>query len=346
MLLAVVFATAAAGKLVDQAEVRQSLAEFGMPARSLPSLAILLPLAEVATAVSLLLASTARWGAIAALGLLLVFSTGIGAAMVRGRAADCHCFGQLSSGPAGRRTLIRNALLAAPAAFVAVYGSRESSGNWIDRRPATVVVALVAGGALFALAQLSLRLRRENQALHHELDNLALSAEDRTPGLPMGSPAPPFALASVEGPTTTRDTLLERGNRVALVFLSPDCPSCSTVLPSLARWQATLADRLTIAPVVAGSPSEVRQLTQGHGLEDVLIDENREVFRAYDADATPSGIIVTVDGTIATRPMATTFMIESLIRRALHGAATAPVDDPGSGDGVVVERWPRLVGAR
>jgi peroxiredoxin len=341
VLLAVVFATAAAGKLVDQPGVRQSLADFGMPPRSLPSLAVLLPLAEAATAISLLVASSARWGGIAAVGLLLVFTAGVAAAMVRGRAPDCHCFGQLRSGPTGWRTLIRNALLAVLAAFVVAYPPGEPAGNWLDKHPASVVVALVVGGALLALAQLSLRLRRENQALLRDLDNLARSVPNRTPGPPIGSPAPRFALAGVDGLTTTRDALLERGHPVALVFLSRDCSMCSAMLPSLARWQATLADRLTIAPVVAGSPSDVRQFTGDHGLEDVLVDEHREVFRAYDAVATPSGLIVTADGRIASRTMATTFVVESLIRRALHGVATTPVDDAGVGNGasLVVERW-------
>jgi hypothetical protein len=267
--------------------------------------------------------------------------------MVRGRAPDCHCFGQLSSGPIGRRTLIRNALLAVPAAVVVAYGPGESTGNWIDEHPPTVILALVAGGALLALAELRLRLRRENQALHRDLANLARSVQDNTPRPTTGAPAPPFALASVEGPTTTRDTLLGRGYPMALVFLSPGCPSCSTMLPSLARWQATLADRLTIAPVVAGSLSDVREFSKGHGLENVLVDENGEVFGAYDAVATPSGLIVTADGRIASRTTATTFMIESLIRRALHGVPTTPVAEAGSGNGVLaVERWPTVVGAR
>jgi hypothetical protein len=347
VLLTVVFATAAAGKLADQPGMRQTLAEFGMPARSLPSLAVLLPLAEAVTAISLLLASTARGGGIAALGLLSIFTAGVAAAMVRGRAPDCHCFGRLSSGPTGRRTLIRNALLAVPAALVVVYGPGESTGNWLDKHPPAVALALVAGGALLALAELSLRLRRENQALRRDLANLARSVEDSTPEPTTGAPAPPFALASVEGPTTTRDTLLGRGYPTALVFLSPGCPSCSTMLPSLARWQATLADRLTIAPVVAGSPSDVREFTEGHGLENVLVDESLEVFRAYDAVATPSGLIVTADGTIASRTTATTFMIESLIRRALHEVPTTPVSDAGAGNGVlVVEQSPSFVGAR
>lgn len=347
VLLSVMFAIAAAGKLADQPGMRRTLAEFGLPTGSLPGVAALLPAAEAATAISLLLSSTARGGAVAALGLLLIFTVGVAAAMLRGRAPDCHCFGRLSSGPTGRRTLIRNAVLAVPAGFVVVYGSGESTGSWIDKHPATAVGALVAGGALLALAELSLRLRRENEGLQRDLADLARSVDDQTPASPIGSPAPPFELVSVEGLATTRDALLGRGNPMALVFLGPGCPSCSTMLSSLARWQATLADRVTIALVVAGPPSDAREFSEGRGLENVLVDETGDVFRAYGAVATPSGLVVTADGRIASRTTATTFMIESLIRRALHGVPTGPVADAGSDNGALVgERWPSVAGAR
>src|SRR5919198_232290 len=99
ILLAVVFATAAASKFADQAGTHQALADFGMPSRSLKALSVLLPLAELAIAVALLFRPTARWAAIGALALLVVFMVAIARAMARGEAPDCHCFGQISSSP-------------------------------------------------------------------------------------------------------------------------------------------------------------------------------------------------------------------------------------------------------
>src|SRR3954447_6344933 len=108
LFLAVVFASAAVAKLRDRPGARQALGEFGLPARAIDPLALLLPLAELATAIALVPAATARAGAIAALCLLLVFIAAIARAVSRGEAPDCHCFGQLSSSPAGARTLLRN----------------------------------------------------------------------------------------------------------------------------------------------------------------------------------------------------------------------------------------------
>src|SRR5438876_7735029 len=95
LLLAGVFLVAGLGKLADRGGSRQALIDFGVPAALASPLGILLPLAELAVAVALLLPRSAWWGAIGALTLLLLFIAGIGYNLTRGRTPDCHCFGQL-----------------------------------------------------------------------------------------------------------------------------------------------------------------------------------------------------------------------------------------------------------
>ena len=95
---------------------------------------VLLPLAELAVAITLLPAATAWWGAIGALALLLLFVAGIGANLARGHKPDCRCFGQLHSAPAGWSTLARNTVLAALAAFVVLRGyggAGPSALSWV-----------------------------------------------------------------------------------------------------------------------------------------------------------------------------------------------------------------------
>jgi uncharacterized membrane protein YphA (DoxX/SURF4 family) len=119
LLLAAVLTVAGLAKLVDRAGSRRALAEFGIPATLVSPLAILLPLAELVVAVALIPAATVWWGALGALGLLVVFTLGIGINLAQGRRPDCHCFGQLHSEPVGWPTLARNGLLLAVAGFVA-----------------------------------------------------------------------------------------------------------------------------------------------------------------------------------------------------------------------------------
>src|ERR1051325_1166089 len=122
LLLACVFGVAGAAKLADRAGSRQALIDFGVPRILAPTLEVLLPLAELVVAVALLPVASARYGALGALSLLLLFVFGIALNLARGRTPDCHCFGQLSSAPVGRATLVRNLALAAVAGSVVWYG--------------------------------------------------------------------------------------------------------------------------------------------------------------------------------------------------------------------------------
>ena len=100
VLLAAVFATAGAAKLLDRSGSQRALVGFGVPETPAAALAVALPLAEIAVAVALVLRPSARWGAVAALVLLLSFVAGISRALRQGTAPDCHCFGQIHSAPA------------------------------------------------------------------------------------------------------------------------------------------------------------------------------------------------------------------------------------------------------
>src|SRR5437868_7742655 len=122
LLLCAVFLVAGLAKLADLAGSRQAMRGFGVPDKLADFLGLLLPLAEIAVAVTLVVPLTAWWGAVAALALLLIFVAGIGYNLAQGRTPDCHCFGQLHSSPAGWSTLIRNLVLAGIAGVVVSFG--------------------------------------------------------------------------------------------------------------------------------------------------------------------------------------------------------------------------------
>jgi hypothetical protein len=122
IVLACVFFLAAVSKLADLAGSRRAAAAFGVPDRFAGVVGVGLPLCELAVAVALVPAGSARFGALGALVLVAGFLVVISSALVRGETPDCHCFGQVHSAPVGWRTLARNAGLLAVAGFVAVAG--------------------------------------------------------------------------------------------------------------------------------------------------------------------------------------------------------------------------------
>lgn len=151
LALAVVFLVAAVGKLADRPGARRgprtSASRPGSPA----PWRFVLPLVEIAVALALLPSQSARWGALAAGVLLVVFSVAIAVSLARGREPDCHCFGQLHSAPAGPTVLLRNVALAAVAGFVVVGGwddAGTSAVAWAGALSDAALVGLVLGTVL------------------------------------------------------------------------------------------------------------------------------------------------------------------------------------------------------
>src|SRR3954447_5149735 len=154
LLLAALFVVSGVGKLADLAGFRGTLRGFGVGERVTRIAAVGLPLAELATAAALLLQPSAIWGAAAALVLLAAFTAAIVNALARGDAPDCGCFGALHSAPVGRRQVVRNAALGAPALFVVVAGP----GSAIAAGGASAAIALFLGLAACSLLAVSLHL--------------------------------------------------------------------------------------------------------------------------------------------------------------------------------------------
>nr|HET6905096.1 MauE/DoxX family redox-associated membrane protein [Ktedonobacteraceae bacterium] len=150
LVLAVVFVVAGLAKLADLKGSQQAMRDFGVPGVLAAPFGVLLPLAEVATAVALMVPAIAWWGAVAVLVLLLLFVAGIGYNLAQGRTPDCHCFGQLHSAPAGWPTLIRNLVLAAVAAVVVGFGRSTPQLGVLDwLAPLSMLQRLeVLGGVL------------------------------------------------------------------------------------------------------------------------------------------------------------------------------------------------------
>ena len=317
ILLVVVFATAGVAKVVDRPGSRRALAGFGVPAPAVAAVAILLPLAELGTAVALVFPTSAQWGGLAALCLLLAFIVGIASAMRRGRAPDCHCFGQLHSAPAGRGTLVRNLALAAPAGLIAVEGPGPSISAWIADRTAAELVAIAAVVGAAVLGAFALRFWRESLDLRRDLADARAELEAQPSGLPVGTMAPEFALRSAQSDeTVTLDALCARGRPVVLVFVSPDCSSCADTFANAGRWQTALAADLTVAIVSDGAPEE-NLLVVRDSSADVLLQEEWEVGSAYQVAVTPTAVVISPQGRIASALVAGPG-IESLIRLTIR----------------------------
>ena len=342
LLLAGVFIVAGLTKLADRAGSRQAIIDFGLPARLASPLGILLPLAELAAGAALIPASTAWWGALGALALLLAFVAGISYNLARGRKPDCHCFGQLHSAPAGWTTLLRNGALAAVAGFI-LWEGRDGAGpsalNWMGALASAQLLALVGGLLILVLltAQAAqwwflFRLMQQNGRLLvrvEALEGRPASGDAEAPsgnggqeiqppaGLPVGSQAPGFALSGLYGEVLTLEALRAPGKPVMLLFTDPNCGPCTGLLPEIGRWQQEYSAQLSVSLISRGMPEENRAKSTEHGLTSVLLQQDWEVSEAYQVQGTPSAVLVNPDGTIGSPLAAGPEAIKALVTQTV-----------------------------
>jgi uncharacterized membrane protein YphA (DoxX/SURF4 family) len=348
LALALVLALAGISKLAAQPEARKAMAEFGAPERLVPSLAVAVPLAELAAAAALLPGGAVTWGGLGALGLLLVFTAAIAFNVARGRRPDCRCFGALHRGTTGPRSLIRNAALLVVAAFIVVaslagttpdvWDDLVDRGGWAGVTATALALALLVARSelVFDLLTRSSRLVALKQAFQTRARSMfarrRVARGRAREGLPIGSDAPHFFFPTADGESLTLASLLQRGRKVLLLFPAADRSDDAALLSEVAAAEAGDADELTV--VIVGHDKAEPDVSNGYGLRNVLLSAGRQLHDAYHVDLTPSAVLVNPDGKIGSRTVAGSDAIQELVFHAVApdpaGAAHAPAgSSPG-----------------
>ncbi|MGH8999323.1 MAG: MauE/DoxX family redox-associated membrane protein [Acidimicrobiia bacterium] len=310
LTLAALFGFAGTAKLADRPGTRLAMAEFGLPPAAVAPASLFVPAGEVVVAGAVLLPPTARWGALGAAALLVVFSVAVLAALTRNRRPDCRCFGQLRSTPIGAPTLRRNALLGGLAIVVVWSGPGMETGSIAELsggERAALGGLVVLGSVVVLEGWAIVNLLRAQGRLLLRLDAVeALVGEQ--PGLPVGTSAPAFSYADPAGENTSLELLLGDGRPVLLVFTDPSCRPCQALRPDLARWRRDYAGTVTVAVVSQG--------------------DDRRVAEAYQTTATPSAVLIGRDGRIRSPVAAGGAAIRNLLMRAPEMTDVPDTDTP------------------
>jgi thiol-disulfide isomerase/thioredoxin len=88
-------------------------------------------------------------------------------------------------------------------------------------------------------------------------------------------------------------------------------------MPTVADWQHAHTDRLTVVIASSGSADETLAEAEEHGLEHVLVDEGSRLYRQFEANGTPSAVLLSPDGTIASWVASGSEWIEQLVAQSL-----------------------------
>ena len=365
IILAVVFLVAGIGKLLDLKGSKSAMLGFGLPESLATPAAIVLPIVELITALLLIPTQTAWWGAILSFLLLGAFVAGIAYNMSKGRAPDCHCFGQIHSEPAGPRTLIRNGLLGAVALFIILFGTDRwsfSHGNagasllgWMGDLSTWEIIATILFIALIvavaAIGYVLVHLLGQNGRVLLRLDALeagqpagaadGIAAAPTAPaapamGLPVGTPAPTFKLEGLHGEVLTLDAVRSNGLPTMLLFTDPTCGPCNALLPEVGRWQRENAGKLNIAVITSGTADANKSKANEHGISNVLLQQNRSVSTEYKAPGTPSAVLIDRNGNIASPVSGGGDSIRQLLNSTAGLAAARPGAAPSTAQAAAV----------
>ena len=138
-------------------------------------------------------------------------------------------------------------------------------------------------------------------------------------GLAPGTPAPAFSAQTLSGEPASLGTFLETGLPAVLLFTSPNCGPCSALMPTVAAWQRDFAEELSIVLVSDGAADEVSAEATEHELANVLLDDGHATYEAYEANGTPSAVVIAPDGTIGSWVVAGSEWIERLVEQTAAG---------------------------
>lgn len=337
LLLAAVFLLAGVAKLSDRIGSSKALHEFGLPLGLAQPLSLLLSLGEIAVAVALLPVALAWYGSCAALALLGIFVLGISVSLIRGRRPDCHCFGQLHSKPVGWQTLVRNGMLGMVADWLVSRGPAKigpSLGKHLaaagdNERRLFIVAACVVAFLFFRALRHSQPEEPESATDDEPFERESEPARESpapaaTPipnvpidGLPIGTPAPEFALPNITGENRSLQSLREPGKPICLMFSSPHCESCLALLPQVRNWMNELQDSLNIFVISRGTVKENLAKLKDLDAARVLLQPAFEVSESYGVTATPAAVLVGADGLIQSHLVVGREEIKQLISSTL-----------------------------
>lgn len=321
LMLSLVFGIAGITKLTDQKGTREAVTNFGAPKTAAPSIAVVLPVIELAIAIGLLFSETAWLSAMAAVVVLGIFVVAISVNLAQGKTHECHCFGQIYSRPLGWSTLVRNVVFALAAGMVI--------GNGPSFQPPLVptISHALAGLRTWQFVTLIVGIIA---ALGFVLQRLQTKPADHPPeqptGLPIGAPAPEFELTDYQGGRTSLAQLLARGKPVLLIFTNPNCGPCISLFKDISDWQTAHNDHLTIALLTFGTIKENFVNVARNGLGHVLLQEKNEVSSLYGANLTPTAVIIDTGGQIRSNLAAGGDEIRTLLKAHVENQTIAPED--------------------
>ncbi len=157
--------------------------------------------------------------------------------------------------------------------------------------------------ALLALGVLVLALTRQIGLLHERLAPVGALATQHGPEV--GEPAPELRLSDLSGRPVAIGGA-SPATRTLLFFLSPTCPVCKPLLPTLHRVVADEAPGLRLILASDGEPEEHHAFRREWNLEDELYVLSTDLGLRFAVAKLPTAILIDEAGIVRAKGMVNT----------------------------------------
>ena len=179
-----------------------------------------------------------------------------------------------------------------------------------------VLWLLVIGLALTVLA-----LTRQVGLLHERISPVgALSPEAK---IKVGDPAPELALIDLHDHPVQIGGASKDESRTLLFFLSPTCPVCDTLLPTVERVARTEVPRVRVILVSDGLPDEHRAFVAEKRISHLPYILSAPLGMTYGVAKLPYAVLIDANGIVAAQGLVNTREhLESLFEAQRRGIAS------------------------
>ena len=164
---------------------------------------------------------------------------------------------------------------------------------------ALAVSNLVLWALVLALAGVVLALTRQLGVLHQRIAPAGALMLNR--GLTVGEPAPMLELAALDGRELKVGAVRDDGRSTLLLFVSPTCPVCKTLLPAVKSSRRDERSWMDVILASDGDATAQREFVRTQGLEEIPYVVSATLGLAYQVSRLPFAALLDDRGVLRAR---------------------------------------------
>ena len=174
---------------------------------------------------------------------------------------------------------------------------------------------------VLVLAAVVLALTRQLGVLHERIAPAGALMLNR--GLTVGEPAPVLEVTDLDGRVHRLGAARSDGRSTLLLFVSPSCPVCKTLLPAVLSSRRDERGWLDVLLASDGNADEQREFVRRQGLQGVPYVVSAPLGLAYQVSRLPFGALLDENGILRARGLVNSRVhLESLFEAQRLGVAS------------------------